>query len=324
MKFEPDIEKVYELRAEADQWPDSWHRFEQEHVYAIQAAIACQRPLLVRGEPGVGKTQLARAAAAVIKTPFLSYTMTAHTECGDLLYEFDAVARLAQAQVLGHVGGKNWRKDLAMERFVRPGHFWWALDWGSAMEQCARYTGDEKGVAELLPARIPNGWRQQTGCVLLVDEIDKAEGDVPNALLESFGAFTFAVPEARVRVGLPEKHAPPLLVITTNEERELPRAFVRRCLVLQMDFSREVMIRRGQDRFEKRIAETVYEAAAEQLMKDRVAAAGFGPVRPGVAEYLDLLRILAEETDPTSQMKRLEQVHNLVGAKNPGQHVRKS
>lgn len=323
MIFEPDLEKVYPLRARDDDWPDSRHRFEKAHVYAVQAAIACQRPLLVRGEPGIGKSQLARAAAAVMGLPFLSYTMTAQTECGDLLYAFDAVARLAQAQVLGHVGGSDWQEQLALGRFVTPGQFWWALNWGSAFEQCVRYAGTADAARELEP-KHPAAWKKGQGCVLLVDEIDKAEGDVPNALLESFGAYSFDVQEARCRVALPEDDSPPLVVITTNEERELPRAFVRRCLVLQMDFSEELLLRRGRDHFGRKIDEAVYEAAAEQLMADREASVSFGPVRPGVAEYLDLLRILAERRGREAQMERLEQVRDFVGAKNPRQHLRKA
>lgn len=321
MDFEPDLSRVYPLRLAGDGWPDSQHRFEESHVHAVQAAIACQRPLLVRGEPGIGKSQLARAAAAVMGVPFLSFTMTVRTECDELLYGFDAVGRLAQAQVLGRVGDSEWQEALATGRFVTPGPFWWALDWASAFAQCRRYAGSEEGARELEPKR-PHTWQQGVGCVLLVDEMDKAEGDVPNALLESFGAYSFSVPEARHRVALPGKHTPPLVVITTNEERELPRAFVRRCLVLQMDFSRDLLLKRGRDHFGKRIDEGVYAAAAEQLMEDRERSAAYGPVRPGMAEYLDLLRILAERKGREAQMQRLGQVRDLVGAKNPGQHRR--
>jgi len=323
MIFEPDLEKVYPLRSKDDERPDSKHRFEVDHVYAVQAAIACQRPLLVRGEPGIGKSQLARATAAVMGLPFLSYTMTAQAECGDLLYAFDAVARLAQAQVLGRVGGSDWQDQLAVDRFVVPGQFWWSLNWASAAKQCARYADSTEAASKLEPMS-PEGWKKEQGCVLLVDEIDKAEGDVPNALLESFGAYSFDVPEAGARVKLPEEHSPPLVVITTNEERELPRAFVRRCLVLQMDFSEQLLLRRGRDHFGKNIAAAVYEAGAQQLMEDREAAASFGPVRPGVAEYLDLLRILAERRGKDAQMERLDQVRDFVGAKNPKQHLRKA
>lgn len=317
MNFNPILDKDYPLHTANDGWPESQHRFEPEQVYAIQAAIACQRPLLVRGEPGIGKSQLARAAAAVMGLPFLSFTMTAQTECGELLYEYDAVARLAQAQVLDHVGGADWRKHLALRNFVKPGRFWWALNWQHAQAQCTHFAGDQVG--ELNP-RQPANWEQKNGAVLLVDEMDKAEGDVPNALLESFGAFTFDVPEVPCRVALPADQAPPLVIITTNEERELPRAFVRRCLVLQMDFSEELLIKRGKVHFGGRIAKAVYAAAAAQLLQDRDAATAYGPVKPGVAEYLDLLRILAASDGEQAQLQRLAQVRNFVGAKNPGQH----
>ena len=64
MKFKAELDKVYDLKTDLDGWPDSRHRFEQDHIHAIQAAIACRRPLLIRGEPGIGKSQLARAAAS--------------------------------------------------------------------------------------------------------------------------------------------------------------------------------------------------------------------------------------------------------------------
>ncbi|PIX47279.1 MAG: AAA family ATPase [Armatimonadetes bacterium CG_4_10_14_3_um_filter_66_18] len=324
MKFEPNLDEVYSLKAADDGWPDTWHRFAERHMHAVQAALACQRPLLVRGEPGIGKSQLARAAAAVMHLPFLRFTMTAQTECADLLYEFDAVARLAQAQVLGRVGGTDWQEQLAVDRFVLPRPFWWALDWQGAFAQCLRYADGNENAARKLQPRRPPDWQEEQGCVLLVDEIDKAEGDVPNALLEGFGSYSFAVPEVGRHVSLPKGHAPPLVVITTNEERELPRAFVRRCLVLQMDFSKDVLLERGRDHFGKSIDPSVYEAAAEQLLKDRDAATAFGPVRPGVAEYLDLLRILSERKGKSAQVERLTQVRDFVGAKNPRQHLREA
>jgi MoxR-like ATPase len=320
MKLTADFETVYNL-SDADGLPPTRHRFEERHIHAVQAALACRRPLLVRGEPGIGKSQLARAAAHVMGVPFLYHTMTAEAECRDLLYAFDAVARLAQAQVLGRVGGEDWRQQLTVDRFILPGPLWWALDWQSAFEQCLCY-GGTKGRAEQLAPGCPKDWAPGQGCVVLVDEIDKAEGDVPNALLESLGVFSFSVPEAGKRVALAPGCPPPLIVITTNEERELPRAFLRRCLVLQMDFSKELLLCRGKDHFGERIADSVYESAADQILKDREAAPSYGPVCPGIAEYLDLLGILAESKDDDAQTKRLQEVKDFVGAKNPGQHRR--
>ncbi len=319
MKFNPALDKVYTLD-ESDGWPGSRHRFVQRHVYAVQAAIACKRPLLVRGEPGIGKSQLARAAASHLGIPFLHYTMTADAECRDLLYSFDAVERLAQAQVLSRVGGADWRERLAPDLFVLPGALWWAFDWKAAVDQCVTYcNGDAEKAEPLIPAHPPE-WKLGKGCVLLIDEIDKADGDVPNALLESLGAFSFSVPEASRRIVLAGGAPAPLVVITTNEERELPRAFLRRCLVLQMNFDKSLLIRRGRDHFGEVIDDEVYEEAAEQLMADRKASPAFGPVSPGVAEYLDLLGVLARCGGKAAQRERLIRVREFVGAKNPNQH----
>jgi MoxR-like ATPase len=321
MIFEPDLNKVYPLDG-SDGLPSACHRFEQYDIHAITAALACRRPLLIRGEPGIGKSQLARAVAAVSKVPFLYHTMTAEAECRDLLYSFDAVERLAQAQVLSRVGDEKWRDQLAMDRFVIPGVFWWALHWKSAFEQSVRYCADNREKAKTISPAGPQGWTPEKGCVLLIDEIDKADGDVPNALLESLGAFSFTVPEASKRVRLADGCPPPLIVITTNEERELPRAFLRRCLVLQMDFNRELLLRRGRDHFREAIDDVVYKEAADRLLADREAAPAFGPVTPGLAEYLDLLAIVAERKGKEAQLARIAEVRQFVGAKNPKQHKR--
>lgn len=319
MNFEPKLDQIYPLR-DVDGWPESIHRFEQRHVFAIQAAIACGRPLLIRGEPGIGKSQLARAAASFLKVPFLCHTMTADAECRDLLYHFDAVERLAQAQVLSKVGSEDWKAQLAPERFVSPGVLWWAFNWRSAKTQCTYlYDGDLGTAAKLIP-KSPETWSpEHKGCVLLIDEIDKADGDVPNALLESLGSFAFNVPEAAIRVELGNKPRP-LVVITTNEERELPRAFLRRCLVLQMDFNKELLLKRGSDHFGESIHPEIYEQAADLLLEDRQNAPGFGPVTPGLAEYLDFLNIISQCEGVNAQRERMRQARHFVGCKNPRQH----
>jgi MoxR-like ATPase len=119
---------------------------------------------------------------------------------------------------------------------------------------------------------------------------------MPNGLLESFGNNGFQVPWARMSVARKAEHAAPLLVITTNEERELPTAFLRRCVVLHMalpeqDELVEFLVQRGRDHCSHWIADDgVYREAARQLIQDRQAAAeAHSPIQPGPAEYLDLL-----------------------------------
>ena len=116
-------------------WPATRHRFAETDLWALRAALAAGRPLLVRGEPGIGKSQLARAAAQVLGLPFVYKVIDARCECSDLLYEYDAVARLAQAQIIGQTGaGQDWREQLLEAHFVRPGILWWAFAWGSARD----------------------------------------------------------------------------------------------------------------------------------------------------------------------------------------------
>ncbi len=164
---------------------DRIHQFRARDIHAINAAIAAGRPLLVRGEPGVGKSQLARAAAKALGRAFVKHVVDAHTESRDLMWTFDAVRRLAEAQLAGALRADvaAARRELATKRFLHPGPLWWAFDWQSADRQ-ARVAGAKA------PAQRDGGsW--ENGSVLLLDEIDKAEAEVPNGLLDALGAREF-------------------------------------------------------------------------------------------------------------------------------------
>ena len=328
--FDPELGRTYSLDR-SDSWPASVHQFDVRSVWAIRAALASGRPLLVRGEPGVGKSQLARAAAVVLQVPFLYQVINARCECGDLLYSYDAVSRLAQAQVAGAGAARkavHWEEQLDEVRFIKPGVLWWAFDWQSARQQSARYyrPGPE-------PAR-PKDWSPEQGCVLLIDEIDKADSDLPNGLLESLGNTGFQVPQAGCSVLLPAGAAPPLVIITTNEERELPAAFLRRCLVLQIKLPEaegeliKFLVHRARAHFGDRVAsEAVYHEAARQLLEDRQSTQGAGLARPGPAEYLDMMCALAElypreagvsaKAQENAQLEALKQIHEFALRKNP-------
>ena len=309
--FRPATDKVLDLPPQ-DSWPAARHRFDERSVRAVRTAIAAERPLLIRGKPGIGKSQLARAVAHELNLPFLYHVVNARTEHTDLLYEYDAVSRLAEAQVLRPAGSESvWRPELGAERFVRPQVLWWAFDWRGARIQAKKWCRAE-GCAELEedecckscgePAHPPQGiepgqWLPGKGCVVLVDEIDKADSDMPNGLLESFGNNGFQVPCARTFVRRQKEHVAPLLMITTNEERELPVAFLRRCIVLHMKLPEsdseltDFLVGRGRDHCSQWIQDkAVYDEAAKQLLRDRRAAReAHSPVLPGPAEYLDLL-----------------------------------
>ncbi|MHB1309779.1 MAG: AAA family ATPase, partial [Limisphaerales bacterium] len=288
--FDPKLKHVYPLPA-VHSWLPSRHRFDEESVWAIRAALVTGRPLLVRGEAGIGKSQLARAAANVLDVPFLYHVIQARCEPTDLLYTYDAVSRLAQAQVLGAPGqAEGWAAKLAEERFIRPGVLWWAFDWADARDQakracrnpdCAKQTDCCKACGEPdRPARSP----REAGCVVLIDEIDKAESDLPNGLLESLGNTGFQVPQLGHVVKLADPEHPPLIVVTTNEERELPAAFLRRCLVLQIRLGktdaeqRQFLRDRARDHAApEQISEALLDAALDLLLKDRADAPRLGP-----------------------------------------------
>jgi MoxR-like ATPase len=319
--FEPSKE-AFDL-PEIEGWPAQRHQFDEESIWAIQAAMATGRPLLVRGEPGTGKSQLARAAAHVMNRPFLYEVVTSHTEVTDLLWSYDAVARLGEAQILG--AGKadmdTLRKELAPERFISPGKVWLATDWPGAEKQA--------GISRSkMPQAQENGWRN--GCVLLVDEIDKADSELPNALLECFANQSFQIMHRQGPVRSHPDQPPPLVVVTTNEERELPAPFLRRCLVLQFKLEEdekkleEFLIERGKVHFETKYKndqsfEEVLKTAALELIKDRKNVGAGAISKPGQAEYLDLCRavfqISHERQKPASEI--LAAVAKFALRKNP-------
>lgn len=306
-------------------WPASVHIFDKDSAWAVKAALAAQRPLLIRGEPGSGKSQLARAAARVLNRAFISEVVHARSESRDLQWHFDAVARLGAAQTLGMTGNsaapgvaKPGRDPLDASLYLSPGALWWAFNWTSAQTQF-----DACSMGRHKPER-PKGWEPAMGCVLLIDEIDKADADLPNGLLETLGNGAFTVPYIDEPVVLPGDMPPPLVVITTNEERELPGAFLRRCMVLQLGLPakekalKEWLIERGKLHFEKTCSDRVYEEAAKLLWEDREKAVNLGLQPPGQAEYLDLLRAVGDiAADETGQLEALEAISQFALSKHP-------
>lgn len=305
---------------------DQVHVFDKDVIEAVNAALAAERPLLVRGEPGSGKSQLARAVAVELNRAYVQYVMDARTESRDLLWHFDAVGRLAEAQYRSAAGDDRQvlQRELSVEKFLGPGPLWWAFDWESAENKT------EKG-ATFAPATFvdkPAGWTRQAGCVLLIDEIDKAEPDVPNGLLEALGSTQFT-PFVRTTPIMAERGtAYPLVIITSNEERALPEAFVRRCLCLTLmlpetgdEHEKEKtekfidwLVERGQAHFPD-VSDEVLKEAARQLHSDRRQAEKdhLRPL-PGQAEYLDLLRAVSRlaPDDKDEQLKKLKQISLFV------------
>lgn len=261
----------------------AFHQWSQNEIDALHLALASERPLLVRGEPGTGKTQLALAAARALGWHLHAVTVNPRSEAQELFCRFDAVQRLADAQAAAIAGG-----GLKEERaYWLPGPFWRAFDWRGA----CRYGPPAAAKADAGP--VPDGH------VILIDEIDKADSDLPNSLLEVLGSREFANPVTGQPIR-PSKGLP-LVVITTNEERELPAAFLRRCVVLTLEPDRAYdafLVRRGQAHFgpasrrNHPLADEILQEAARQLADDRHNAKTAGVPPPGLAEYIDLLTAL--------------------------------
>ena len=342
MEFLPIREDhIVDLAAEHDRLKPR-HHFEPDQLKAINAALSASRPLLVRGEPGIGKTQFARAAAKALGWAFIQYVVDARTESRDLLWHFDAVGRLAEAQVMGalqvvcpplknhdpHDGDpaelalKLLRERLEPRQFLHPRALWWAFDWDSAVKQAHN--------VRVAPPAQPDGGDHSKGCVVLIDEIDKAESDVPNGLLEALGVGRFTPQGCSQPVEI--KGPPPLVVITTNEERALPDAFIRRCLVLHLKLPKQrdalinKLVERGKTHFTDTktgkllTTEKVLEKSAQLLADDRAAAElrHWRPL-PGQAEYLDLVRAVVVQAG--GNLKRhddlIDQVGRFVLKKHP-------
>lgn len=277
------------------------HLCDARELDALALASAARRPLLVRGEPGCGKSQLARVAAKLMDAPPpIVEVIHPRFEPRDLLYRYDTIRRLAHA---------NAGTLESAEDYVDHGVLWKA--WQSAC----------------------NG-----PTVVLLDEIDKGDADVPNSLLEILGQRSFRVAEVP-EMKTPElpEGAMPLVIITTNEERELPAAFVRRCIVLNLNPRKDelpVWLKArvlAHTHVAKMISEPVIDLALQQVLLDRQAAERDGFPTVGLAEALDLLNALTvltrDEPDALREKKQIDWLTRLSAfalvkhaSNDPGQH----
>jgi MoxR-like ATPase len=232
-----------------------------ELAVAVNAAVALERPLLVKGEPGTGKTELARQVAESLGMPILEWHVKSTTKAQQGLYEYDAVSRLRDSQL-----GDARVHDVA--NYIRRGKLWQA------------FTAPQK-------------------VVLLIDEIDKADIEFPNDLLQELDRMEFHVYETGETVRAQHR---PVVIITSNNEKELPDAFLRRCFFHYIRFPDMDTMRR--------IVEVHFPGIKEKLLT--VALTQFYEVRdtpglkkkPSTSEVLDWLKLLLAEDLAPEDLRR--------------------
>ena len=223
---------------------------------AVNAAVTLGRPLLVKGEPGTGKTQLAQEVARALNRPFLDWAIKSTTKAQHGLYEYDAVSRLRDSQL-----GDSKVKDIG--NYIIKGKLW----------EC--FESDQQPV-------------------LLIDEIDKADIEFPNDLLRELDQMEFYVYETKQTI---KAKLRPIIIITSNNEKELPDAFLRRCFFHYIRFP-------DKDTMQK-IVDVHFPELKKNLVKEAMEVF-FGlrelpglKKKPSTSELLDWLKLLmAEDIDP--------------------------
>ena len=284
-------------------WKQTAYLLEKKSAYALQMALATKRPLLVKGEPGLGKSYLALAAAQLLNRTFMAEVINSHTEGQDLLWKDDPIQRLNDAQA-------KLKKDheLHPKHYINPSILWWAFDWETAQGQY-----DQLHHKVFRPRCIDES-KRDNGVVLLIDEIDKADPSLPNSLLEVLGNGGFDVPQVVLegeQQSVGQDGQGPLVIITTNDERELPPAFVRRCLVLHLKVDEENLENWLMERVRTHVKEAecsdkVLREAARQLKKDREKANAQGMIKAGLSEYIDLIKALVQLTGEGEDREQLQ------------------
>jgi len=229
-------------------------------MLAVNAAVTLQRPLLVKGEPGTGKTQLAREIANALGAPFMEWGIKSTTKAQHGLYEYDAVARLRDAQL-----GEEKSREIG--NYIVKGKLWECFE------------------SEVRP-------------VLLIDEIDKADIEFPNDLLRELDQMEFYVHETRQTVKARHR---PIILITSNNEKELPDAFLRRCFFHYIKFPDKETMQKIVD---------VHFPGLKKLLINEAMQVFFGlreiqglKKKPSTSELLDWLKLLVAEDIPTDALR---------------------
>ncbi|WP_290788314.1 MoxR family ATPase [Halomonas sp.] len=219
---------------------------------AVNAAVTLERPLLIKGEPGTGKTLLAEELAASIGTRLITWHIKSSTKAAQGLYEYDAVSRLRDSQ-LGVEGVEN------VANYIKPGKLWEAFTTGERV-------------------------------VLLIDEIDKADIEFPNDLLQELDRMEFHVYETGETIRARHR---PIIVITSNNEKELPDAFLRRCFFHYIEFPDRETMQQIVDVHFPDIAPKLVGEALEVFFELRQAP-GLKK-KPSTSELVDWLKLLMSD-----------------------------
>ncbi len=219
---------------------------------AVNAAVALERPLLVKGEPGTGKTELARQVSAALGLPIIEWHIKSTTKAQQGLYEYDAVSRLRDSQL-----GDERVHDV--KNYIKKGKLWQAFE-------------------------------AEGKVVLLIDEIDKADIEFPNDLLQELDRMEFHVYETGETIRA--KHRP-VVIITSNNEKELPDAFLRRCFFHYLRFPEMEVMRQIVDVHHPGIKEQLLTTALTRFYEIRETP-GLKK-KPSTSEVLDWLKLLLAE-----------------------------
>ena len=228
---------------------------------AVNAAVTLERPLLVKGEPGTGKTELARQVAESLGMEMIEWNIKSTTRAQQGLYEYDAVSRLRDSQL-----GDARVHDVA--HYIKQGKLWQA------------FSSDKK-------------------VVLLIDEIDKADIEFPNDLLQELDRMAFHVYETGTTV---EALHRPVVIITSNNEKELPDAFLRRCFFHYISFPEPETLRKIIEVHHPGIKSQLLETALTQFFEIRDTP-GLKK-KPSTSEVLDWLKLLLAEDLTPEDLRR--------------------
>jgi MoxR-like ATPase len=233
----------------------------EDLTVAVNAAVTLERPLLVKGEPGTGKTELARQVAQALGLEMIEWNIKSTTKAQQGLYEYDAVSRLRDSQL-----GEERVHDV--KNYIRKGKLWQAFE------------ADQK-------------------VVLLIDEVDKADIEFPNDLLQELDKMEFHVYETGETIHARQR---PIVIITSNNEKELPDAFLRRCFFHYIRFPDADTMRKIVEVHHPGIKEALLTSALTQFYEIRDMA-GLKK-KPSTSEVLDWLKLLLAEDLTAEDLRR--------------------